>query len=55
MVDEIDDFEHPMLYIFLGERFCNTYVGGVALALEYPFLGFHTMAKNAKCCTLLYP
>jgi hypothetical protein len=40
MVDEIDYFEHPMLYIFLGEIFCNTYVGGVAPTLEYSFLGF---------------
>jgi hypothetical protein len=55
MVDEIDYFEHPMPYNFLGEGFCNTYVGGVALAVEYPFLGSHTMAKNAKCFTLLYP
>jgi hypothetical protein len=33
MVDEIDYFEHPVLYNFLGEGLCNTYVRGVALAL----------------------
>jgi hypothetical protein len=55
MVDEIDYFEHPMPYNLLGERFCNTYIDVVAPTLEYPYLGFHTMAKNAKCCTLLYP
>jgi hypothetical protein len=54
MVDESDYFEHPMFYNVLGDGFCNTCVGGVALELKYPFLRFHTMAKNAKCCTLLY-
>jgi hypothetical protein len=55
MVDEIDYFEHPMPNDILGEGFYNTYIGGVALALQYPFLGFHTIAKNSKCCTLLHP
>jgi hypothetical protein len=55
MVDESDYFEHPMPYNVLGDGFCNTCVGGVAPKLEYPFLRFHTMAKNAKCCTLLHP
>jgi hypothetical protein len=55
MVNESDYFEHPMPYNVLGDGFCNTCVGGVAPALEYPFIRCHTMAKNAKCCTLLHP
>ncbi len=37
MGDETYYFEHPMPYDILGEGFCNTYVGGVVLALQYPF------------------
>jgi hypothetical protein len=55
MVDESDYFEHPTPYNVLGDGFCNTYVGGVAPTLKYPFLRFYTMAKNAKCCILLHP
>jgi hypothetical protein len=39
----------PMPWNFFGEEFCNTYVGGVASVLQYPFPGC-TIEKIAILC-----
>jgi hypothetical protein len=56
MMDEIDYFvpmsRNSFKGILLVNFFCNTYVVGVVGNLQYPFLGFCTMAKllhNVAC------
>ncbi len=52
MMDEIDYFVPMSSRNSFGEEFCNTYVVGVFGNLQYPFLGFCTMAillHNVAC------
>ncbi len=56
--ENFDYFVH-MSQNFFCELFCNTYVGGVAQLLQYPFPRSHTKTKNVTCCNTqvlgLYP
>jgi hypothetical protein len=45
MMDEIDSLFTCLGNFWMSFFFCNTYVGGIALELQYPFPGC-TMAKN---------
>jgi hypothetical protein len=51
MVDEIDCFV-LCLWNFVVEEFCNVYVGGVALTLQYPFLGCFTPWPKIITCSI---
>jgi hypothetical protein len=54
MVDEIDYIVLMPWNLFI-EEFRNTYVGGVAPMLQYPFLESYNMDKNVTCCSTWVP